>query len=240
MPTPRSAEPALHGKTGVVLCWDIDGTLLTTARAGIGAWEQALLETLGKTLGLGALPTAGLTDVEIGRLLIERLGAGSEPTLLGSLLARYEALLPLRLHDRKGKVLPGVWEFLEWNREHDRVPCILLTGNTRAGAAAKLRHYGLSGFFSDGAFASLEDPDRVAVARKAVGIASGLQGEGFVPERMVVIGDTPHDVNCGRAVGARTLAVATGTYGVAELDAAGAWRTLEAIPEPQAFLRFLK
>src|SRR5207253_7203684 len=138
-------------------------------------------------------------------------------------------VLPARLHDRQGSVLPGVREFLDWNRNRAHLPCLLLTGNTLRGAEAKLRHYELAQFFDRGAFARLDAADRVSVAQEAAAIARELLGESFAPDRMVVIGDTPHDVACGRAVGARTVAVATGMYGVAELEAAGAWLALGAI-----------
>jgi phosphoglycolate phosphatase-like HAD superfamily hydrolase len=222
-----------------VLCWDIDGTLLTTARAGIGAWEQALESTLDTVLDLESLPTAGLTDFEIGRKLLAHVGTRNGSGVLERLVTAYETFLPERLKDRRGNVLAGVREFLEWNAAHDRIPCILLTGNTRAGAAAKLRHYDLDAFFADGAFARLDDPDRMSIARRAHAIAEGLLGAGFPSERMVVIGDTPYDVNCGRCVGARTIAVASGAYGVEALTAAGSWRVLPAFPEPEPFLKLL-
>jgi phosphoglycolate phosphatase-like HAD superfamily hydrolase len=219
----------------VVLCWDIDGTLLTTARAGIGAWEQALQDVLGRCLDLESLPTAGLTDVQIGSLLTDRLGAPA--AVLGTLVSRYESLLPKRLHDRQGRIMPGVREFLEWNRREGWACCILLTGNTRLGATAKLAHYGLAEFFEYGAFASLDDPDRVAVARKAVALVSGVLGS--TVERMVVIGDTPHDIDGARAVGARTIAVATGPYSTGVLESAGAWRVVPAIPAPLEMVRLV-
>lgn len=235
----QSADAAIRTAAEAVLCWDIDGTLLTTARAGIGAWEQALAEISGLARDLDRYPTAGLTDVEIAQTLLREAGRDGDATLLARLVHRYEEVLPVRLHDRRGHVLPGVREFLDWNRCNARVPCILLTGNTEAGGLAKLRHYGLAEYFAAGSFSSLEAGDRVSVARRVVEIAAGLLGERFAPGRMVVIGDTPHDVACGRAVGARTVAVATGTYGVAELEAAGAWRTLPALPQPPAFFALL-
>lgn len=222
-----------------VLCWDIDGTLLTTARAGIGAWEEAHAEVLGAPRDLGEYRTAGLTDVEIGRALIEDAGRGSEAAaLLGPLVARYESLLPVHLPSRQGRVMPNVREFLEWNRAHARLTCLLLTGNTQGGAKAKLEHYGLAGYFGPGAFSSLERADRTSVARRACELASELV-EGFDAARMVVIGDTPHDVACGLAVGARALAVATGGYSVEELERAGAWKAIAQLPPPPELMALL-
>ena len=217
-----------------MLCWDIDGTLLTTDRAGIGAWEDALRDVCGRVRQLDGWRTAGYTDVEIARALLESEGLVAEPSFVARLLARYEERLPDRLGDRRGRVLPGVLEFLEWNRSTGGLRCMLLTGNTATGARAKLRHYGLAAFFDRGAFAGLEAADRVSVAREAVGIARNWVGDPFSPGRLLVIGDTPHDVACGTAVGARTLAVASGTYSVDELDRAGAWRAIAALPAPDA------
>ncbi|MEQ1855569.1 MAG: haloacid dehalogenase-like hydrolase [Longimicrobiales bacterium] len=223
-----------------VLCWDIDGTLLTTGRAGIGAWEQAVLETTGSELRLAEFRTAGLTDVEIARLLAGQVEASPRPELVEEIVSRYEAWLPIRLHDRRGQVLPGVLEILTWNHERKAFPSLLLTGNTAGGAAAKLNHYGLDAFFDVGAFASFVNPDRVSIAREAARLARELVGTDLSPARLVVIGDTPHDVACGKAVGARTLAVATGTYTVAELEATSPWRVLPGLPDPEGFAKLVE
>jgi phosphoglycolate phosphatase-like HAD superfamily hydrolase len=113
---------------------------------------------------------------------------------------------------------------------------MLLTGNTRRGAAAKLAHYGLDRFFEGGAFSDAPC-EREQIARAAMELA---HASGWVPANgAVVIGDTPHDVRCGRAAGARTLAVATGAYGVEELRGHGAWLVLPELPPPAEFLRLL-
>jgi len=217
-----------------VLCWDIDGTLLTTGRAGIGAWEQAILETTGRQVSLAELHTAGLTDIEIARLLAVEAEPAASDALVAEIVSRYEAWLPVRLHDRRGRVLPGVREILEWNREQAAFPSLLLTGNTAAGAAAKLAHYGLDEFFPVGAFASPLQVDRPSIAREASRLVGRMLGGEYPAERLVVIGDTPHDVSCGKAVGARTLAVATGAYSVVDLAATEPWRVLARLPDPGA------
>ncbi len=218
-----------------VLCWDIDGTLLTTGRAGIGAWEQAVKEATGRELRLAELRTAGLTDVEIAHLLAEQVEPSPPSGLIEEIVSRYETWLPIRLHDRRGQVLPGVVEILEWNHERKAFPSVLLTGNTAGGAAAKLAHYGLDAFFAVGAFASFANPDRVSIAREAARLARELVGNDLSPARLVVIGDTPHDVACGKAVGARTLAVATGAYELSELQTCAPWHALSTLPGPEAF-----
>ncbi len=206
------------------LFWDIDGTLLTTARAGIFAWEDAVREVLGRDEDFGSLKTAGLTDAEIALLI------AGEPEPAARLLAAYARLLPDALPRRRGEVLPNVRENLEALAGRDDVVSLLLTGNVAAGAEAKLRHYGLWEFFAErgGAF-SVEGSDRPSIARRARELAGGP-----APEQMVVIGDTPHDVSCGKVIGARTLAVATGPgYDLDELRACDPWLALEELPPPQ-------
>jgi phosphoglycolate phosphatase len=222
-----------------VLFWDIDGTLLTTARAGVFALEEAAREVLGQKVDFEDLSTAGLTDSEIAETVIR--SCGREPTLelLGELLRSYERHLPERLHWRKGEVLPGVREILEDLRGRPDATCLLLTGNTREGARAKLTHYGLIDYFEGGAFCADGD-DRLGIARHALQVASELSGREVDPSEAVVIGDTPHDVRCGQAVGARTLAVATGPrYTIGELEECDAWVVLPELPEPGAFRRLL-
>lgn len=222
------------------LFWDIDGTLLTTARAGIFAWEDAVRDVLGVDVDFSSLQTAGLTDAEIAALIAGQQGhAGSETC--NALLRRYAELLPGALPRRDGHVLPQVRENLEALCRRDDVVCMLLTGNVAAGAEAKLRHYGLWEFFAEtgGAF-SVEGSDRPSIARRARELAAEHGGEVPPGERMVVIGDTPHDVACGQVIGARTVAVATGPgYGVAELEAAGADVVLEELPPPPGLLTLL-
>jgi len=218
----------------VHLFWDIDGTLLTTARAGIFALEDASLEVLGRELDLSTMRTAGLTDAEIAIEVCRSFGMEERA---GAFLRAYGRLLPERLHRKRGEVLPNVREILEALHPREDAVNFLLTGNIRAGAEAKLRHYGLWEFFADtgGAF-SVEGSDRPSIARAA----RGLAGELFDGDRAYVIGDTPHDVSCGKVIGARTVAVATGpSYTWAALQACEPWLALEQLPEPQAFAELL-
>jgi phosphoglycolate phosphatase len=215
-----------------VLFWDIDGTLLTTARAGLHAWQEAVEERVGRPVDLSGFQTAGLTDVEIAR----RLAAdhGLEPANADGLLRGYERRLTGSLGRRTGAVLPNVRAILERLRGRSDVYSALLTGNTRAGAEAKLRHYGLAEFFEGGAFADGAD-DRPAIARGALAEAQRILGM-VSPDRVYVIGDTPHDVACGKAIGARVVAVATGGYSREQLSATEPWWLLDSLPEPEVFL----
>lgn len=218
----------------IILFWDIDGTLLTTGRAGIFAWEDAVREVGGQQRDLQEMPTAGLTDVEIARRLLQMCGWEPAPDLVGQLLRRYEAWLPARLPLRAGRVFPGVKEILAALCNHPQVHSLLLTGNTAEGARAKLTHYGLWSYFSGGAFAE-DGGDRAAIASRALEIASQLYGP-VGSEEIYVIGDTPHDIACGHAIGARAIAVATGPHSVVELAAHDPWWVIDALPDPKTFV----
>jgi len=219
-----------------VVCWDIDGTLLTTGRAGMFAWQGALRDVCGIDVDLENVLTAGMTDAQIAEELLERYGG--DPGLAEPLLRRYEELLPESLHRRRGSVLPGVAEALEALAKRDDVLVLLLTGNTPAGAAAKLAHYGLDGYFPLGAFC--EGPgDRADIAQRAVEMAREQLGKDPEPERFYVVGDTPHDVRCGKAIGARTVALAGVTHTAEELAAEEPWLLLERVPSPPELLASL-
>jgi phosphoglycolate phosphatase len=221
-----------------VLFWDIDGTLLTTKRAGVFALEEAAREVCGSSPDFASLATAGLTDHEVAMLAISEVGADASPELASAFLRSYEQHLPERLGWRKGSVMPGVVEILEELEQRQNVVSLLLTGNTPAGAAAKLRHYGLDGYFAGGAFC-VDGDNRSEIARRALAVAAEHTGAAVDPESTYVIGDTPHDIRCGKEVGARTVAVASGPYTLAELDEHEPWLSLESLPEPERFAELL-
>jgi phosphoglycolate phosphatase len=221
-----------------VLFWDIDGTLLTTARAGVFALEEAAREICGTDVDFAGLRTAGLTDYEVCALAIRTAGLEDDPETVTAFLRAYERHLPDRLHLRRGSVLPGVEAVLEHLAERDDVVSLLLTGNTPAGAHAKLAHYGLDRYLSDGAFC-VDGGDRVSIARRALALAAERMGADVSGDQVTVIGDTPADVRCGRAIGARTIAIASGAYSRDELEEAGASVVVDELPPPERFLTLL-
>jgi phosphoglycolate phosphatase len=218
------------------LFWDIDGTLLLTARAGVIALEQATEEAMGRPVDLTSKVTAGLTDAEICLAI-----ADGDTARAAHMLRRYGELLPEALPQRQGRVLPNVRENLDALSQRDDVVNMLLTGNVAEGAEAKLRHYGLWGYFAEtgGAF-SVEGSDRPSIARRARELAAEHGGEVPPGKRMVVIGDTPHDVSCGKLIGARTIAVASGpAYSLDELNASEPDLALPELPPAPEFARVL-
>ncbi len=223
----------------MLIFWDIDGTLLSTGRAGIFAWQDSLRELTGVSADLEEFDTAGLPDHGIARRLLATYAGTLEPgpEQVSDLVSGYEARLPDALQKKVGRVLPNVRPILERLAGKPGMCSLLLTGNTQRGARAKLAHYGLLEFFQDGGFSERDD-DRAAIARTAVERARSA-GCSVEPDRTYVIGDTPHDVDCGVAIGARTIAVATGRYSMEELSAISPWRVLPQLPQPHAFMAIL-
>ena len=227
-----------HNGVTTILFWDIDGTLLTTGRAGSwhGRRPRARQPGIRWTSSNCAPPDSQI--LRSGDSSSNSWGLSSDPEPLARLVRRYEESLPDALPRRRGRVLVGVMELLQSVcDDRPEVGLYLLTGNTRAGAQAKLTYYGLFDFFVGGAFA---DPtgDRSDIARRALSEAKGKQS--ITLDRVFVIGDTPYDVACGRAIGARTVAVASGEHSVGELEAHGPWRTLPELPAAATFLAMLE
>jgi phosphoglycolate phosphatase-like HAD superfamily hydrolase len=217
----------------IVLFWDIDGTLLTTGKGGVPAWEQAVREVTGREFELASIRIPGLTDYQIAVRTFELLGVDADEDTLHRMVSRYESLLPEYLPQRKGYVMPNVREILDATRGRTDIRSYLLTGNTRGGAKAKLTHYQLFDYFIDGAFA--QDPgERATIAVRALELAR--QAGPIVEESIFVIGDTPHDIECARAIDAKTIAVSTGGYSFDELQSHQPWRVVNELPPVGEFL----
>jgi phosphoglycolate phosphatase-like HAD superfamily hydrolase len=221
----------------IVLFWDIDGTLITTRRAGMFAWNDSVRELTGREFDLRTeLRTAGLTDYQIAVKTFELLDVDPEPELIERLVRRYEELLPASLPLRDGAVLPNVREILELLRGRRDIRSYLLTGNTRGGARAKLTYFGIMEHFPDGAFAE-DTGARSTIATRALELAR--RAGPVADDGVFVIGDTPHDIECAAAIGARTIAVATGGYALEELQAHGPWRAFNELPPADDFLELI-
>lgn len=220
----------------IVVFWDIDGTLLTTGRAGILAWEDACREVTGRDLDFQALKTDGLTDHQVAAAILGQAGVPAADETLGRMVAIYEARLPERLPLRQGRVLDGVKDVLEhFRRSRPDVHSMLLTGNTAAGAHAKLTHYGLADFFEGGAFSSDSGPRAGIAARALAAVRTRFPEAAIQPGHVFVVGDTPHDIHCAHAIEARAVAVASGVYTAEQLATHDPWMVLDRLPEPAAF-----
>lgn len=220
----------------VILFWDIDGTLLTTGKAGVPAWEQAVRDTTGRDFDVSAIRMPGLSDYLIAVRSFELLGLPPESGLVSRTVRRYEDVLRTMLPQRKGQVLPNVRAILDALRDRPDVRSYLLTGNTRGGAEAKLTHYGLWQYFPDGGFAE-DMGERATIAARALELAR--RAGPLADERLFVIGDTPHDIHAANAIGAKTIAVATGGYSLQELEEHQPWIVVPELPGPSEFLRLI-
>jgi phosphoglycolate phosphatase len=199
-----------------VLLFDIDGTLVNAGGAGQAAMEQALAEEFGELPPVDGIPTAGRTDFAITRDLFAYHRLPIETSAWERFLTRYFNRLPNTLAQRPGGVLPGVPELLGILAERDDVVLGLLTGNFAEGARVKLEHYGLSAHFEFGSYGDAH-ADRDDVARVAWETVRDRY-PGVPRERVWVIGDTPADIRCARAIGAKAFAVATGMYPAHDLS----------------------
>ena len=220
-----------------VLFWDIDGTLLTTGKAGVPAWEAAVREVTGRDFELQSIRVSGLTYYQIAVRTFDMIGVEPDEASVRRMVRRYEELLPASLPLKRGTVLPNVREILEHLGPRTDVRSYLLTGNTRGGARAKLTHYRLAHFFPDGAFAE-DAGDRATIATRALELAR--RSGPVADDRVFVIGDTPHDIHCANAIGARTIAVGTGGYSVDELTEHRPWRVFAELPPVGDFMRLIE
>ena len=200
-----------------VLLFDIDGTLIRSGGAGKLAMEAALTTAFGVPEVIDRVSYAGRTDPGIAHDLLTLHGIEPTPENLQNLQTEYLGHLPKALGQRPGEVLPGVAEALR--RERREAAVGLLTGNVEAGAEIKLRHFGLWDYFRFGGFGD-GLTDRDDVARRALAEARTHVGRAVDPRDVWVIGDTPLDVKCARAIGANAVIVATGWHTHAELLAA--------------------
>jgi phosphoglycolate phosphatase-like HAD superfamily hydrolase len=203
-----------------LVLFDIDGTLLSSAGVATETFGQCLSEVAGRPISTRDYSMAGKTDPQIVRELLLRGGCAPEdiPGLTTEVLRLYiERFGPALTNSPRPRLFPGVRELLGELRASPAVVLGLLTGNIEQGAQLKLDRFGLRDHFRLGAFGS-DSADRRALVPIAVERAQRLTGRGFEGREVVVIGDTPLDIDCGRAWGAATVAVATGPYSLAELE----------------------
>jgi phosphoglycolate phosphatase-like HAD superfamily hydrolase len=207
-----------------LVLFDIDGTLVTARGAGRTAFNRALEEVFG-TVGPAekGYDFRGRTDLRILHDLMAAAGFSREHIVARAeaCFAAYVRELEVVIGDgARVQVLPGVPALVRALSERDDVVVGLLTGNVEAGARVKLAATGLWPLFRVGAWGS-DDIDRRNLPAIACERARAVAGHEFPFERVVIIGDTPLDVDCARACGARAIAVATGFYPYDELEGCG-------------------
>ena len=221
-----------------LVLFDVDGTVLSGGPAR-EAFHLALEEVFGTAGPIDEWEFSGKTDPQIARELLRE--AGVEPERIDAglprLWYRYLSEMEARLPGCPTKALPGVKGLLALLDSGGAVALGLLTGNVVEGARLKLGCAGLETWLSGiGAFGS-DHEVRNELPAIAICRAERHWGSRFSPAEVVVVGDTPRDVRCGRASGTRTVAVATGRFGVEALAETGADVVLESLQDTDRALR---
>ena len=194
-----------------LLLFDIDGTLVNTGGAGVESLKATVRNRFRAGDDLRDIEIAGKTDRAIIRDILRKYGVDPTEEKITSFAREYVDGLPLCLSQTRGRVLPGVQQLLKRLKPQPHIVLALLTGNLQEGARLKLQHYGLWDFFEFGAFAD-DHHDRNELGAFARKRAQLKHGHDFDAADIDVIGDTNHDIACGKAFGARTIAVATGSW----------------------------
>lgn len=203
--------------------FDVDGTLLTARGAGRLAVERALVAVYGAAGPIAHYDFRGKTDPQIVFDLMRAAGLGDEDirrSLAGFFDAYVAELEALLADGARVQVMPGVAELVQTLAARADSVVGLLTGNIERGAHIKLRPTGLLPLFRVGAYGS-DDPDRRRLPAIACARARVLTGREFPFGGVTIVGDTPLDIDCARACGARAVVVATGHHPAEELAACG-------------------
>lgn len=211
-----------------LLLWDIDGTLISVHGAGAAALCQAMKVAFGIDADMDGIELGGRTDSMICRVFFDKYGVDMAERNVHDFFEAYLQSLRQQLVEKDGIGHPGTLEILEQARQREDLVQGLLTGNLARGARSKLEHFRIWHYFEFGAFGDYHH-DRNKLGPVALEEAFKASGVEFRPEDVFVIGDTPHDIACGKAIEAKTIAVATG---------ASAFETL-ASNEPTALFRDL-
>ena len=218
-----------------LLLFDIDGTLITTGGAGERGFAAAFHDAFGLHDDLSTIDFAGATDTRITRILFDQHGLSDTPENHERFKTAYLPRLAENLSQRPGRVMPGVAELLPALRARPEEFALgLLTGNYAEAADLKLVHYGLAEFFTFGAFAD-DSPERDRLGPVALRRARERFGADAFPDPArdaLILGDTPRDIACARACGARVLAVATGRHPREALAAHGPDFLFDTLAEP--------
>jgi phosphoglycolate phosphatase-like HAD superfamily hydrolase len=215
----------------ITILFDIDGTLLVTGGAGAKAWRRAFEELYGVPADIGQFTDAGMTDPEVGRrTFVAVLGRDPERNEFARLLERRLYYLHETVRDSPDyRVLAGVEDLLP-KLIDGGLMLGLVTGNVEAAAHIKLHRAQLNRYFSFGGYGS-DSTDRGELTRIALRRASLVYGEPVAPERALVVGDTPHDVDAAHAAGVACVGVGSHHFSAQQLREAGADFAISSLAE---------
>jgi phosphoglycolate phosphatase len=222
----------------LILLFDIDGTLISTGGAGRRAMERAFAAEYGRADACAGISFGGMTDRAILREGLAALGLPAVPAAIDALLVAYLAALEDEITRADYQVHAGIEAALAAAQAHAHAAVGLGTGNVREGARVKLGKVGIYELFAFGGF-GCDHEDRGELLR--IGAERGAKALGVPLDacRVVVIGDTPKDVAAAQAIGAESVAVATGSFSAAELAAAGATHVFRDLTDPAALAAIL-
>lgn len=228
--------------SGTLLLFDIDGTLLDTGGAGAGALLDAAEAVFGvRREDLPPLDLAGATDGGVIRQLFNdarhEFGEEKAQAFRECYLSRLDERLRHSSFD--GRLLKGVAELLPHLQGTGAFSIGLLTGNLRRGAQYKLDRFGIWHHFADGGFGD-DGVHRNELGPVAVRRMEVAAGRPFAADQVIVIGDTPKDIACAHAMGARCLAVATGKFDRASLASFSPWMLLDDLADRDQVLELLE
>lgn len=225
----------------MLVLFDIDGTMLTSEGAGLVAMLDAMHEILpGRTFSFDGIPVAGRLDVLIWRDLLARHGMDHDAALHGRFRETYGKHLHRRLGaTHKAHALPGVIDLIGALAQEPNVTLGILTGNYEHTGRLKVERAGIPTVqFTANAWADDGDSRR-ALTPVAMRRCAEVRGRAVDSSQVVVIGDTPHDIDCAHAHGCRALAVATGGSSADELRAHSADLVVDDLSDSAALARWI-
>lgn len=221
----------MTGRPARIVLFDVDGTLIDTGGAGGRSWSHAFQEAFGRVGDIRKFSEVGMTDPVVARQTFEGT-MGREPSAdeLIRLMMRYVLRLPVEVETSPGyRVMPGVETLLQRLVDADTL-LGLVTGNIEGAAHIKISRAGLGKYFLFGGYGS-DSSVRSDLTLAAIARARQLHGGDIEPSEVMVVGDTPRDVEAAHGAGAIAVGVATGEYTMGQLSDAGADHVLNSFEE---------
>jgi len=213
--------------------FDVDGTLISTGGAGGRSWRYAFEVLHGVAADIGRSSGAGMTDPVVARLTFKAvLARDPSPAEVATVIAAYLDRLPYEVErSERYRVLDGATELLPRLGRSEGVLLGITSGAVEAAAHIKLSRAGFNRYFPFGGYGS-DSADRAELTRCAIERGGRLVGERLDAAEVVVVGDTPRDVEAAHGAGCVAVATATGRYSREQLEAAGAEHVLDSLHDP--------
>ena len=232
--SPRSESGCKVGRIEkpIAILFDIDETLVSTGGAGARSWRYAFNELYGIPADIGAFTSAGMTDPVVARLTFKSaVGHDPSPRELATVMAAYLDRLPYEVDHSEGyHEIDGAEELLK-RLTDEGVLLGITSGAVETAAHIKLARAGLNRFFAFGGYGS-DSADRSELTRRAIERGSELLQHPIDSHQVMVVGDTPKDIEAGHGAGAIAVGSATGKHDVDELRKAGADYVLASLRDP--------